>query len=74
MTRRLTLLLLLGAILFAVGPDALLAQNQDLGAQRLGRPYLFVFIAYAVGWVLIFGWVVSIARKLRAVERKMDRD
>lgn len=74
MTRRLPLLLALGAIALLLVPDALLAQNQDLGAQRLGRPYLFVFLAYALGWGLIFGWIVSIARRLRGVERKLDRD
>ena len=62
------------ALLAALGPDALAAQSADLGAQRLGRPYLFVFIAYAIGWALIFGWIISIARRLRSLETRIDRD
>jgi len=74
MTRRLPILLVLAAIGLVLVPDALLAQNQNLGAQRLGRAYLHVFASYAIGWALIFGWVVYIARRLRAVERKLDRE
>jgi len=74
MIRRSSLLLGLTALAVLCAPDALAAQNQDLGAQRLGRPYLHVFLAYAVAWALLFGWVVSIARRLRGVERKLDRD
>ncbi len=40
-----------------------------LGAQSL-RPYWHVFVAYALAWVLILGWVVSIARRLARVERE----
>lgn len=59
---------------FVALPEALLAQNANLGAQQLGRPYWHVFAAYAIGWVLIFGWVVSIARRLRSLERKIDSE
>lgn len=62
------------ALLSSFTPDALFAQSADLGAQRLGRPYLFVFLAYAVGWALIFGWIISIARRLRSLETRIDRD
>jgi CcmD family protein len=61
-------------VAFALAPDLLLAQNANLGAQQLGRPYWHVFAAYAIGWVLIFGWVVSIARRLRSLERKIDTE
>lgn len=74
MTRRLPILLAFLVLAVLLAPDALLAQNQNLGAQRLGRPYWHVFASYAIGWALIFGWVISIARRLRAVERKIDRD
>jgi len=57
-----------------VAPEVLAGQNADLASQRLGRPYWHVFIAYAIGWALIFGWIVSIARRLRSVERKIDRE
>lgn len=76
MPRRLvaSLALALFVLLAAGGPDALVAQNADLGAQRLGRPYWHVFAAYAIGWAFILGWIVSIARRLRSVERKLDRE
>lgn len=76
MRRRLVVLALLAVVVAfaAAGPEPLLAQNADLGQQRLGRPYRFVFLAYAIGWVLILGWIVSIARRLRSLERKIDRD
>ncbi len=53
-------------------PEDLVAQGAALGQQRLGRPYLFVFLAYAIAWALIFGWIISIARRLRSLERKID--
>jgi amino acid permease len=56
----------------AAGPLA--AQAEDLGRQTLGRPYWHVFISYAIGWVLILGWVVSIARRLRSVETRLQAD
>ncbi len=59
---------------FGGGVEPLLAQAADdpLGRSGgLGRPYLFVFLAYAIGWLLIFGWVISIFRRLRGVEARM---
>ncbi len=53
-------------------PHDLLAQGADLGQQRFGRPYLHVFLAYAIAWALILGWIISIARRLRSLERKID--
>lgn len=60
-------------LLFLVltAPETLAAQAEQLGQQRLGRPYWHVFLAYAIGWVLILGWVVSIARRLRQVESRL---
>jgi CcmD family protein len=37
------------------------------------RPYWHVFIAYALVWVILFGWVVAIARRLGRVEVRIDR-
>lgn len=45
---------------------------QALGGQSL-RPYWHVFIAYALAWILVFGWLFSIARRLSRVERKLER-
>lgn len=35
------------------------------------RPYWHVFAAYALAIVLIGGWAISIARRLRAVEDRL---
>lgn len=47
-----------------------LPQPTDLARQSL-RPYWHVFAAYAVVIVLIGGWAVSIARRLRDVEDRL---
>jgi CcmD family protein len=35
------------------------------------REFWHVFVAYAVAWVLIFGWIVSILRRLAKVEERI---
>ncbi len=42
-------------------------QGSQLAEQNL-RPYWHVFAAYALVIVMIGGWVISIARRLRAIE------
>lgn len=42
----------------------------QLGQQSL-RPYWHVFVAYAIVIVLIGGWALSIARRLRSVEDRL---
>ena len=39
---------------------------------RTLRAYAHVFVAFAIAWVLLFGYVVFIARKLRRVEEQID--
>ncbi len=51
------------------GPLA--AQATELGRQTLGRPFWFVFLAYAIVVALIGGWVISIARRLRRIEDRL---
>lgn len=41
-------------------------------AQQSLRAYWHVFIAYAIAWAFIFGWVVSLARRLGRVARELD--
>ena len=62
------LLLLLAAL-----PSEAAAQLRagELGQQRLGRAYWHVFASYAIGWLLIFGWIVSIFRRLKRVEDRL---
>lgn len=61
---------LLGVVA-AAGPVLAQMPGQDLGAQSM-RPYRFVFIAYAIAWILIFGWVLSVARRLSRLAQRLD--
>ncbi len=36
------------------------------------RDFWHVFIAYALAWLLLFGWVVAIFRRLGQVRAKLD--
>ena len=45
-------------------------QASRLAEQSL-RPYWHVFTAYALVIVLIGGWAISIARRLRAIEERL---
>jgi CcmD family protein len=59
----------LGVLALAAVP--LIAQADPMGMRGLGRPYWHVFAAYAVAMILIGGWVVSIARRLGRIERRI---
>jgi len=69
--RCLAIGLALGAL--SASPMLVWAQQagRAIGQQTLGRPYWHVFTAYAIAWVLVFGWAVSIARRLRRVEERL---
>lgn len=59
----------------AAVPGVSTAQAQGgspLASQTLGRGYWHVFIAYAVAWLLVLGWAISIARRLSKVEREIE--
>ena len=63
----------LGISLLQVSP--LWAQaGTPLGQQTLGRAYWHVFAAYAVVWLLVLGWVISIVRRLRRVEERLGKE
>lgn len=62
----------LAALVLAPLAAPLAAQAEALGRQTLGRPYWHVFLAYAIGWALILGWVISIARRLGRVEKRLQ--
>jgi len=57
-------------------PDVSLAQGMaDAGAiagQNL-RGYTHMFIAYAIAWLLVVGWVISIARRLGRIEKALNQ-
>ena len=65
-------LVLLAAALVPLAAGPLGAQAENLGQQGLGRAYWHVFLAYAIAWVFIFGWIVSIARRLGRLERSLQ--
>ena len=75
MTRGTRSALIAVAILLVV-PALVLAQAApgELAAQKLGRPFWHVFIGYAAAWVLVGGWVISIARRLARLEKRLGRD
>ena len=73
MTKLIRTLVLAMALAAISAPD-LVAQATDLASQTLGRAYWHVFAAYAIGWLLVFGWVVSIGRRLASVEQAMKGD
>jgi CcmD family protein len=54
----------------AAAQETAFPQASALGQQSL-KAYWHVFIAYAIAVVLILGWVVSIARRLSALERRL---
>ncbi len=67
----------LGVALLVVHVSPLSAMAQEAGAlgrQTLGRPYWHVFAAYAIAWVAIFGWGISMARRLRRVEERFGAE
>jgi CcmD family protein len=33
-----------------------------------------MFIAYFIAWAIIFGWILSIARRLGKVEKALNRN
>jgi len=71
-TRTILVAALVGALLLL--PQAGFAQGMaDSGAlasQNL-RGYTHMFIAYAIAWLIVVGWVISIARRLGRVERAL---
>ena len=54
----------------ATAQETAFPQASALGQQSL-KPYWHVFIAYAIAVALILAWVVSIARRLSALERRL---
>jgi CcmD family protein len=58
-------------VTLAAAAAPLVAQAEELGQQTLGRAYWHVFLAYAIAWIFIFGWIISIARRLGRVEKSL---
>ena len=56
------------AVLLAPSYAAAAQVGTDVLARQSLRPYWYVFIAYALVWMLLMGWVVSIGRRIRKLE------
>ncbi len=65
-----SLLLVVAATLWV--PARALGQNPELVGSF--RPYLFVLLAFAAGWLLIAAWVFQIGRKVNDLSRRMEQD
>ena len=48
-----------------------MADADAIAGQNL-RGYTHMFIAYAIAWAVVVGWVVSIARRLGRVEKALN--
>jgi len=70
---RWTTAFMLGVLLVQASPVWAQA-GTALGQQTLGRPYWHVFAAYAIVWLLVLGWVISIVRRLRRVEDRLGNE
>ena len=70
---RWTKVFVLGGLLLQASPVWAQA-GTALGQQTLGRAYWHVFAAYAVVWLLVLGWVISIVRRLRRVEERLGNE
>lgn len=71
-----TFFIVLTALVFFLlaSPQGSWAQgmSEAIAGQNL-RGYTHVFIAYGIAWLLVGGWVISIARRLGRVERELNR-
>ena len=62
------------ATLFTSAAPLVAQVGADVLAQQSLRPYWYVFIAYALGWLLLLGWVLSIGARLRRLEEDVGRE
>lgn len=63
--------LALSILVLIVAPSEVWAQDAGAGAREM-RHFWHVFIAFALAWIVIFGWIVSIVRKLRRLEDRLQ--
>jgi len=67
---------ILTLLLLAASRAPVLAQDAAMPATGLAgqslRPYGFVFLAYALAWLLVLGWVVTIARRMARLAKRLE--
>jgi hypothetical protein len=67
--------LVLATVALFAAPNGVWAQAAEpLSSQRLGRPYVFMFVAYAIVLGIIAVFVISIAVRLARVEKRLRAD
>ncbi len=49
-----------------------LAQNPELVGSF--RPYFFVLLAFAAGWLLVGAWVFRIGKKVNQLSRRIEEE
>ena len=47
------------------------AQEAGRLASQSLRPFRFLFYAYAIAWILVFGWIVAVARRLSKLDSRL---
>jgi len=59
-------------VLVQAMPASAWAQSAaPLGSQTLGPAYWHVFLAYAIAWLLVLGWLIAMFRRLGRVEERL---
>ena len=53
-------------------PSRALAQNPDLVGSF--RPYFFVLLAFAAGWLLVGAWVFQIGKKVNQLSQRIEEE
>ena len=68
----LRIVLVLAVLGLTIVPDAMAQVSPDAMASQSLRPYAHVFAAYAIAWLLIGGWIISIHRRLGKLDTGSD--
>jgi CcmD family protein len=69
-----SVVVVLAVMIAAITPALLSAQmDPDVLASQSLRGYGHVFIAYTIAWLIVLGWLFSVARRLGRVERSLER-
>lgn len=61
------------SLLLVLASDVSAQMGATTLAQQSLRPYWHVFIAYTLAWLLVFGWVISLARRFARVEQELQK-
>ncbi len=55
---------------FSANPLVAQAGAGAPGSQNM-RPFQYLFVAYALAWLLVFGWVLSVGRRLAKLDKRL---